>query len=365
MKNNKIEYLDSVRGIASIFVVFSHLSLVYFIYLHNFDASLIPASNYVQELVHNSPFGFFYSGSSAVYVFFIMSGIVLSISADKNKNSFFVNSVSRYLRLSIPATASCLFAFIIYYVVNQFGVEKEVNFINASINRESINFISAFWGGAVNSIFNLKSGNPYNPVLWTMSIEFYCSLLVYLSYKTKKPLLAMFIFIVPLLAFGFQPLLGGLCFYIGMIIKEFILTLKIKYIGVAFIIFGLYLVGAHNTSVSYNLFFMIIGDKTYTALNFFGAVFIILGIVMSEVSQRLLSKPILYKLGHISFPLYLTHWCVIFLVFNLFNHFGFKYPLVGCLTSIVISIFVANSFASIDRLSIKLSSLVKKKNKFA
>lgn len=65
---SKLGYLDSIRGLACICVVLSHASLVFFPYIHAFFGD-IPETNQTQNLIHNSPFTFVFSGTGAVYVF--------------------------------------------------------------------------------------------------------------------------------------------------------------------------------------------------------------------------------------------------------------------------------------------------------
>ncbi|MFU0968242.1 acyltransferase family protein [Kluyvera ascorbata] len=357
--NNKISYLDSIRGIASVFVLLSHLSLVYFEYIHNFGLVHIPDENYIQSFLHNSPFLFFISGSSAVYIFFIMSGIVLSISAKKKRTSIFRSSASRYVRLSIPATFSCLFAFIIYFLVKHFDAYQDANFINNSITRMNINMVEAVYKGSISSIFNFHAINSYNPVLWTMSVEFYCSILLYISYRTKHPILIMPLLSSSLLFFGYQPLLGGICFYIGMIISEINIKNRSDIAGFAFVIFGLYFSGAHNDSYSYLVFYNILGSSTYTILNFLGAALILYGVIMSEICQHFLSRKTLQKIGTLSFPIYLVHWPVIYLVFNIMNSFNIKNGIINSFISILITISTSILFSKIDILSIRASHFVK------
>jgi peptidoglycan/LPS O-acetylase OafA/YrhL len=43
------------------------------------DLSAVPQYNFF-ALLHNSPLAFFYSGTGAVFVFFVLSGYVLSLS---------------------------------------------------------------------------------------------------------------------------------------------------------------------------------------------------------------------------------------------------------------------------------------------
>ncbi|QDI32930.1 hypothetical protein FG170_10430 [Serratia marcescens] len=115
-KTTKLKCLDSVRGLASVAVVLSHLSLIYFVYLHNFTGEDIPEGFPVQNFLHNSIFGFLYSGTSAVFVFFVMSGIVLSRGIEKRSDEYyFITSFTRYFRLAIPATFSCLLMFVVLF----------------------------------------------------------------------------------------------------------------------------------------------------------------------------------------------------------------------------------------------------------
>lgn len=357
--NNKIHFLDSIRGIASIFVLLSHLSLVYFEYVHNFSLENIPKENYIQSFLNNSPFLFFISGSSAVYIFFIMSGIVLSISAKKKRFSILGNSASRYIRLSIPAACSCLLACLTYYLVREFEFSQEKNFINNSIATMNIDLIDALYKGGVSSIFNFHAINSYNPVLWTMSVEFYCSILIYISYYTKYPIIMMPVLSSSLLFFGYQPLLGGICFYIGMIISEIKFKFRGDLMGFALIIPGLYFSGVHNGSASYSIFSNVLGSNAYTILNFLGATFVITGVLLSDKSQRFLTAKTLQKIGLISFPIYLIHWPVIYLVFNTMNNLNLKNGVVNSAITIVLTITLANIFSKVDRLSIKSSKAIK------
>lgn len=82
---NKIHSAESLRGIACIAVVLSHLLGVFYPQLHNFSKSTLPQFP-ILETIHNSPFAFFYSGTGAVFVFFVLSGYVLTLSSLKAKD---------------------------------------------------------------------------------------------------------------------------------------------------------------------------------------------------------------------------------------------------------------------------------------
>ncbi|MDR0805262.1 MAG: acyltransferase family protein [Enterobacteriaceae bacterium] len=105
--------LDSIRGIACLIVVFSHLSLVFFPQLHLFSVDKnVPKSNILQY-IHELPFGFLYSGTAAVYCFFTLSGYVLARSFLRKEikwETLLLSIIKRYPRLAIPSTVSCLLA---------------------------------------------------------------------------------------------------------------------------------------------------------------------------------------------------------------------------------------------------------------
>ena len=86
MSTQKINAAESIRGLACLAVVLSHLSLTFFPQLHNFGESAVQQYNFF-ALLHNSPLAFFYSGTGAVFVFFVLSGYVLSLSSLNKPNA--------------------------------------------------------------------------------------------------------------------------------------------------------------------------------------------------------------------------------------------------------------------------------------
>lgn len=266
---HKLAYLDSLRGIASLVVVISHLSLIYFPFLHNFDSVPISDEFAIQRWIHNSPFGFFYSGTSAVFVFFVMSGIVLSLSASSKNTLLYKNIAARYVRLGIPAAMSCLVAYLAYVLVNHYHLAQTDNYINDSFEIKNAGFFNALYYGLVRSIFYLRGSMEYNPVLWTMAIEFYGSLALFIAYKQKNPLRVMFVISILFMAINTTVFLGVFSFYIGMLIKEKFITYKNNVISVLFIMLGLYFSGIHTSSLSYSYLINIVGKYTNDIVYFF------------------------------------------------------------------------------------------------
>ena len=107
----KINAAESIRGLACLAVVFSHLAMSFFPFLHHFDPTETTDLNWVYQ-VHHLPLGFLYSGDAAVFVFFVLSGYVLSYAILKKPEQFQSRlknmMVKRYPRLMIPALTSCV-----------------------------------------------------------------------------------------------------------------------------------------------------------------------------------------------------------------------------------------------------------------
>ena len=137
---------------------------------------LITAYN---SLVRNSPFTFFFSGLSAVYIFFALSGYILTAVALKPGRQLLrilSMSLKRYPRLMIPALVSCILAIILLGLGDISHPALSGPF--KDVRNFDYTFGGAVFSGAIDS-FVLSGRSLYNPVLWTMKIELIGSFLVY------------------------------------------------------------------------------------------------------------------------------------------------------------------------------------------
>ena len=128
----------------------------------------------------NSPASFFYKGNFAVAVFFVLSGFVLSSVALRNAGELTYlaeATVKRYLRLGGPVAASIMLCFALKSIGlfnnGELGITAPLsNAYDAPADLLSA-IRSALYGAMV---FGDRS---HNYVLWTISIEFYGSLMIF------------------------------------------------------------------------------------------------------------------------------------------------------------------------------------------
>src|ERR1700731_793726 len=101
-KAPRIAYLESVRGLAALQVLLFHFLLA-------FAPDLVPPPDaIVARGIHLSPLSFLYDGHSAVYIFFVLSGYVLSRSFERHLQRPLALISARALRLGLPAVAAVL-----------------------------------------------------------------------------------------------------------------------------------------------------------------------------------------------------------------------------------------------------------------
>lgn len=361
---NKVHSAESLRGLACLAVVFSHLLGTFFPQFHNFSVSELPKFDFI-ELIFNSPFAFFYSGTGAVFVFFVLSGYVLTLSFLKSKDpkrKLKESLIKRYPRLAIPAIISCVVMWAVLHAHVDLHNTSEW-FRTLGINNPSI--LNALYSGAIGSfVFGEKE---YNPVLWTMQIELIGSLVIYFScFLHEKYILKLLLILVSLISSLFlssMAFLGILSFVLGHFLYFFSKKIPDS-LCIFLFISGLYFCGAHNDSVSYTFFNKMLGQRTYNILNFLGGFLIVFSAIKSNAIDNFFNKKSFLFLGKLSFSIYLIHIPVIYLIgvpiFNLSLSIG-----LGFLLSSLISIsfvllftFISSIFYSryVDEFAISVSN---------
>ncbi len=348
-ESKKLLAVEGVRGVACFMVVLAHLVLFFFpgLYIGIPEYS----GHEIQSLIRNSPFAFFYSGLAAVYIFFVLSGYILTAVAlkpDRPLNRILSMSLKRYPRLMIPALFSCILAFMLLSLVDVshpllVGPFSDVGKFDYSLE-------GAIFSGTID-VFFLSGLSLYNPVLWTMKIELIGSFLVYalcVNSATLKlrivPFLILFV-IAALVAsrsiddrFG----LGLMCFIGGYLFKIYGVQVSSAK-SIILMAIGLYLAGAHSDSISYGLIIDVLGTKTYGICNFLSGFFIVYAVIFGAKINGIFSRPLPVFMGKVSFSVYLIHFLIIatlgVYLFGVFFELFTSYETAAILTSCVTIVF--------------------------
>lgn len=348
--------VESIRGLACVMVLMSHLSLTFFPFLHAFDGKGDIALNSIQGFIHESPFGFFYSGSAAVYIFFVLSGFILTKVALKKDDApvkIFSMFLKRYPRLMIPVLVSCIIAYVFFQLFDISSPDlgpwiKGYGSLDYSLT-------NAIYSGTVD-VFFLSGYSAYNPVLWTMKIELLGSIVVYLLCLNKVTLklpfllevVALLTVILTFLKIIPSSLGSGLfAFYGGYLFCIYGRVIPLK-IALPVLLFGLFLAGAHNQSYSYSLIATLLGTKTYSLCNFMSGFFVVYAIIFNDKLNMFFSGKALVFMGKVSFSVYLIHMPILstfgIYAFNiLFQYTGvYHWAAVGASLLTILSVYLCS-----------------------
>lgn len=346
-ENNKLSSVEGVRGLACFMVLLSHLSSIFFPYLHGQHEELIRSS--FDALLFKLPLGFMYSGTGAVYIFFCLSGYILTYAC-ASKGDVPTNAAkmfsARYLRLAIPTFVSIVICYIVLVI-----------FPN---NSEGMSWISG-WGSGIdlslfsalrNAIFSsvFLGDASYNWVVWTMQLELFGSFVIFFSISVidniyyKKTIYLILAFLIGInfpTKFGF----GYSAFLIGAFIY-YMPSIKNRFLSYLILLIGLYLCGYHYKQSFYSWLSVfetgylksinVSGSFLYLMLSGCALVFVAL---KSNILNAITSNKVSVWMGKMSFSAYLLQMPVFFLIspisLTIRNAFSIGYTLSAFITSAI------------------------------
>lgn len=373
--------LDGVRGLAAISVIFSHVFLLYYSEVHYGLADSVPSA--LAMSIFNSPFTFFYRGGAAVLLFFLLSGYVLCSACIKkaplNNNYVPMAASKRYLRLGLPVATAVLIGYL-GIVFNAFpsapaGINNFLDFPDQQLGFAQM-LRSALFGSML-----FGDGN-FDYVLWTISVEFYGSLLVFAVFAlTRKnrmfsimfcTALACFLLFLPK-AYSLYSLFffGAALAYIDFTTVRRLSTQQLALLAVPLLLTGCYLVGFYETSASYRwlepltVLYQSLAPRAdpsviYPAL---GALCILVSI-LAGAGRHSASEPgsgakLLAWVGKLSFSVYLLHPFVLATAGKyIFLEMGKNmYSLLACLLVVFSGTYFCSYFfyKHVDRPSTKIA----------
>jgi len=361
----KITYLDGMRGLAALVVVLSHCLYWFAPYLHS-GTRYEPNPSSLEIMIVNSPVTFIYRGGSAVWLFFVLSGFVLSYGLLKRKENLAAIravAVKRYFRLNIPVFFAVMLGYITIslglYKAQEFGV---LNPFSLAYTKSSPDLLQALKQGIFGSI--VYGETTYNYVLWTISIELYGSFLVFsliaLFAGNVKTLRVVCVVIFFCTIHAQDKTLNSMSLFVaGILLATFKRDQLNNRAGlmaaVSLVVLGLYLMGYYPPSASYvsltrfaaymrsEFGFLTNWSRLYPQI---GVIVLLYSTLFTTVVLKPLGSSFFEWLGKISFSAYLMHSIVLGIVAPyVFMYFsGIQAALVAFLLVLPLTLWVSHIF---------------------
>lgn len=318
----KINYLDGLRGVAAINVMIMHFFII-----------LVPAMIYsdrmpshlgnLEQIFSSTPLGLIGAGNFSVCIFFVLSGYVLTQKyfRTRDKKIIISGAVRRYIRLFVPVLAVTILSFLLastgvfHYYIETVMVSGNNNYANYwTFTPDIVDAVKqAVWG----SFFT--GDDTYNPVLWTMTIEFYGSMLVFTMALLLGVKRNRWTFYLAAAVFFFNSYYFA--FIIGMGLADTFnsktsvfktdneITLSVILLSGLFL--GSYPVGTVTNDSLYGFLNNGLFEIPKLTYHILGAGMIMYVLLNSQWLQKVFSSPVPVFLGKISYSLYLIHFLVI------------------------------------------------------
>jgi peptidoglycan/LPS O-acetylase OafA/YrhL len=387
----RIAYLESIRGLAAVQVLLLH-------FLAAFAPGLVfptPGGSAIASAIHLSPLYFLYDGYSAVYIFFALSGYVLTRSFERHLARPSSQILARVVRLGLPAVAATLVAaaaMLIFGKPNlQAGSLSGSAWFISQWNADPSIF-PAIRDGTINALFlgyrdlpgvaflapwQQPAEQSFVAPLWTLSIEFYGSMAILLLCCCARQSRALWWSVV-LLGAVFTIRSAYICFFIGHLLANFHRAERpvpeSRLLPIFLIMFGVFsCVLAEiwqpqwlKSFCAYSTYWLFPGQFAPMQQKAYGALLVLVGIIDLGAARQFLSRPWLVARSRLSFPLYLVHWPILFgpaaALFLLLNGVaGIELARVGAIVAgIGVAVICSILFADVDRYALEISSRLRK-----
>ena len=304
-----ITYLDSIRGLAAFTVINDHFVTAYDLPCEN---------SFCKDLLDLTPLHIWWDGSAAVSMFFVLSGLVLSLKyfrlghqADLNSFKLMPYMTGRLFRIWLPYAVILLISAAFYW-----------HTVNSPLLKTALpptEWIVHMWRNhALTPIAMLRESFLLSlpamvvllPQAWTLTIELVLSLLLPIGLLlAKQGSLWLGLFsVIAVFLLGVSPFL--LHFALGLLIARYYMVMANylmpkPWLRRFILLLGLLFYTAISTTAH------VFGETFMWIVTGLGAGLIIIYTLSSHRTQSFLERPILRQLGKVSYSAYLIHMLIL------------------------------------------------------
>jgi peptidoglycan/LPS O-acetylase OafA/YrhL len=312
----RLAYLEAMRGVAALVVVFSHCLAAFNV------RAIIPVES--GDRWYGMPWYVFLNGAAAVNFFFVLSGYVLTLRPLQSGNLTAIGygALKRWPRLAGPVLVTVLISWALWQC-NAFWNEEAAKITGSTwLARFGYGFPpppflpdlslqaalrEGLWGTFVQGSYQFDAS------LWTMTTEFYGSFLVFALAAAlivvRWPVLQFLLLALaaPLLN-HFSPYYIAFWFGISLAwLHSIVITEVPSPLGILMVAVGIFGLGYVDSVDAYAWIPTVNRIYVHSA----ASVLLIMAATSWEPLRRALNGPIGRKLGVYSFPIYLVHLLVI------------------------------------------------------
>ncbi len=323
----KLGYLEGIRGVSALLVMIHHFGLAFYPAATLGNGATQHTAG-IEMMFYKSPLVFLNNGAWYVDIFFVLSGYVLSRRFYRTGDRDYLLSatIRRFPRLYLPVATSLLLAYLLlltgsYYNTNASAVTGSEWLSRAEGSRGLYHFMAALIYGTM-----FRGNALYNSSLWTISIEWYGSLMVFASlalFGRFRYRVWLFLLLFVLLSFFDESFYAA--FALGMLLNatgtpavQARFSRRVAVLGllaIACFLGGMPPPSTAGAEVHAGTFYAGIESewisRHVSTLNVIGAFLLILALQQSKSLQKVFSvRPIAF-LGRISFSLYLVHLLIL------------------------------------------------------
>lgn len=365
---SRFEQLDSLRGLASMSVVISHL------------VGIVPI--FLFELLNKTPLHIIWAGHEAVILFFILSGFVLSLPYYKGKKTTYKHYIiKRVCRIYLPYLISILFSIFLIKLIPWVKIPELNRWFTGNIGIISSKKIIEhvlFLGDYDSTNFNFSIWSLVHEMRISIIFPILMYFVLLLNFKQNAMLCVLISSVSTIigekwssllkydtsivLTIKFIPffILGALIAKYNQKLCNYYITSS-KMIKLTIAVVGLILYTFEWCFFRFNYFIL---NEWTTALG--ASIFIILSLNSKIIKSILLFKPI-HFIGKISYSLYLFHVILMMFIVNALHG---KLPFKAILVAVVVAsiIFASAAYYLIEKpaikLGIRLTKLVTEKPRY-
>lgn len=313
VQSARLHSLDGLRGIAALIVLIHHSLLTIPALADPYYSDVAAKGGSVEWWLIHTPLHLLWEGKAAVYIFFILSGIVLTLPVLKASSRYSWRAFypQRIVRLYLPVWGSVALAAIVFWLLPRQGVPNSEWLLERPKEMDSKGILESLTliaspGGLISPLWSLQ---------WEVLFSIVVPIYIWFALKFQRWPFLIGIGCVVVSSVG-GALEESILIYPPMFMLGAVIAVRLDHIRklshglsnrqwIALTLASAALMSAHWIALAFNPSDALLGSMIGPTL--IGSALMVVAAIGWPKMSRTLTAPILLWLGTISFSLYLVH----------------------------------------------------------